>query len=169
MKNQFEQPKVIKIDRTLELQEKKTQETIGQIRERIDALQRGKEQYEEWQRAALEHGDKQNALLYEIEALENDVLIAEGELICTELEQKEFERWEQHFKHAMEIDLMQESKERLECIDGELEFVSDYIKELLEEENISEENRQRIEELQKRKEKLEKERLEYEGKNGEKN
>ena len=165
MKNEFEKPTVVEIGKGLELKEKKAQQEIAQIQEGIVALRKGKEKYEEWQKVALEQGDERSALLYEIEALENEMLIMDGEIICNDMEQREAQRWQQHFNHAMEIDIKLESKERLGDIDSELEFISDYIESLLEEKSLSDENKQKIQELQKRKCALEDERMKYSNSN----
>jgi len=157
-----EQPRIIKFEKGLDLQEKKEQQTVDVIRERIVELQKGKEQYEQWQRVALEQGDEQSALLYETKALENELLIMDGEILCNDAQMMQTERWQQHFQHAMESDDNLESAERLENIDAELEFVSDYLESLLEDaDDVDESGKQKIQELQKRKELLESERSKY--------
>ncbi|MEI7890499.1 MAG: hypothetical protein WCI36_00870 [bacterium] len=161
MKNQFEKPNVVGISKGLELKEKKEQREIDQIQKGIISLQETKEQYEEWKKIALEQGDKQSALLYEVESLENEMLIIDGEIICNDIEQRETQRWQQYFIHAMDVNRKKESVERLENIDSELEFISDYIESLLEEKSLSDENKQKIQEFQQRKNILEMERLSY--------
>ncbi|MFA6973167.1 MAG: hypothetical protein WC238_00310 [Parcubacteria group bacterium] len=156
-----ESKNIIPLGKGLELQEKKEQQNVESIRAGIANLQDGKEKFEEWQRIALEHGDEQNALLYEVEALENEMLIMEGEILCSESDIMQIERWQQHFSHVMDVDSKREAEERIDDIDSELEFISDYLDSLLEDVNADEIKKQKIQELLKKKERLEVERLNY--------
>lgn len=162
MKNPLEQqPKVTGIEKGLELQEKKQQEKIQHMRDSIERVTVLKGKYEEWKKAAEDEGDEKSALLYETEILEADVIICELEMQILEREMRIDERWQSHYNHLMEMDLKRDSEEYLEQINNEFEHISEYIEFLLEEENLSEENKQKIQELQKRKEVLETERLKY--------
>ena len=147
-----ESKNVIPLGKGLELRVEKKQQNIEMVQSGIANLQSGKEQFEEWQRIALEQGDEQSALLYEIKALENEMIIIEGEMLCNDMEQAENERWHRHFDHAMEIDNERAREDRLSYIDSELELVSDYLAFLLESEEV---DKEKIEELQKRKDGLE--------------
>ena len=151
-----ESKNVIPLGKGLELRVEKKQQNIEMVQSGIANLQSGKEQFEEWQRIALEQGDEQSALLYEIKALENEMIIIEGEMLCNDMEQAENERWHRHFDHAMEIDNERAREDRLSYIDSELELVSDYLAFLLESEEV---DKEKIEELQKRKDGLEDERI----------
>ena len=151
-----ESKNVIPLGKGLELRVEKKQQNIEMVQSGIANLQSGKEQFEEWQRIALEQGDEQSALLYEIKALENEMIIIEGEMLCNDMEQAENERWHRHFDHAMEIDNERAREDRLSYIDSELELVSDYLAFLLESEEV---DKEKIVELQKRKDGLEDERI----------
>jgi hypothetical protein len=157
----LEQPKIIKFESARELQEKKNEKMIDLIKDGITQLQEGKEQYEEWQRIALEQGDQQSALLYEVGALENEMLILKGEILCKESEDRQYEKWHQHFNHVVNVDNKRLVEQRIDDIDSELEFVSDYLESLLEEVNADEQKKIKMEELLKKKDKLEAEKVSY--------
>ena len=158
MKN--EKPKVVSINRGLELHEKNIQIQVKRIKEGIERLKEGNKQLEEWKRVALEQGDEKSALSYEEGIIKNEDLIFKGIELCDDLEREESELQIRHLKQAIEADLKEDSEEELERIESELEFTKGCLAFLLEEENPNEENKNKIEELKKRKEELEKEKLE---------
>ncbi len=152
--------KIVNFNKGLELQAKKAEQNIMKIQEGMAKLQEGVKKYEEWKKIALEQGDEESALLYEIKVLEVEVMIMDGEILCNTAEQMENERWHQQFNHIMNINSKQEKEERFDDVDCELEHVSDYLALLLEDfDTVSEETKQKIQKLQKRKEELERERL----------
>jgi len=155
-----EKSNVINFRRGIELQDEKDQQNIEKIKEKITKLKAKIEQYREWQKIAQEQGDTENALLYEIKALEIEILIMEGEKLCQEADMIQIERWQKHFKHTSEMDQQLDSAEHLENIDVELENIKDYL-ELLSEDEADDATRQKIQALQEKRVKLEIERLKY--------
>ena len=85
------------------------------------------------------------------------MLILKGENLCHELDNAQFERWQQYSKHAADAEYKLRTKEDLEHIDWELESIANYLNSLLEdsEDNADDDKEQKINELQERREKLE--------------
>jgi len=157
-----EKSDVINFEKGIGLKEKKEQQDVEKIKKGIVELRKGKERYDEWRVIALEQGDEKSALFYETKIFEIEMLISDGEMLCDDCEIAQLKRWQDHFKHVMEIENKSEAEERLENIDAELEFISAYLECLLEDsENADENKKQKIQEMQKRKEELENERLKY--------